>query len=145
MDYSTAKAAGLHPTRCSTIDLGEHGIRVKSVSPGFVPTGIFAKGAGVGSSAADGSVDAIAAVFDPVMKHKQAIGMPVPTADIAAAALWLASDASQLVTGKQDVGIDAGTSAGRPIGMFGEERDGVRSLLAVQKWGPSLMAHLAHV
>ncbi|MFE6904375.1 SDR family oxidoreductase [Streptomyces sp. NPDC057717] len=66
------------------------------------------------------------------MKHKQAIGMPVTTADVAAAVLWLASDASRLVTG-QDIGIDAGTSAGRPIGMSREERDTLRDLLAAQK------------
>ncbi|MFE6904376.1 SDR family oxidoreductase [Streptomyces sp. NPDC057717] len=36
----TAKAAVLHLTPCSAVDLGEHGIRINSVSPGFVPTGI---------------------------------------------------------------------------------------------------------
>ncbi|MFD3589506.1 SDR family NAD(P)-dependent oxidoreductase [Streptomyces sp. NPDC058683] len=30
LDYSTAKAAVLHLTRCSAVDLGEHGIRVNS-------------------------------------------------------------------------------------------------------------------
>ncbi|MFJ9031011.1 SDR family NAD(P)-dependent oxidoreductase [Streptomyces sp. NPDC102274] len=129
MDYSTAKAAVLHLTRCAAMDLGEHGIRVNSVSPGFVPTGIFAKGAGVAPSAADGSVDALAVVFDSVMKRHQAIETPVSTDDVAEAVLWLAGDASRLVTG-QDIGVDAGTSVGRPSAMSREEFDSLRGLLA---------------
>jgi NAD(P)-dependent dehydrogenase (short-subunit alcohol dehydrogenase family) len=40
LPYSVAKAALLHLTRCAAADLGRHGIRVNSVSPGFISTSI---------------------------------------------------------------------------------------------------------
>ena len=43
LTYSTAKAAAIHLTRCAAVELGEDGIRVKSVSPRPVVTGIFGK------------------------------------------------------------------------------------------------------
>ncbi|AEW98486.1 SDR family NAD(P)-dependent oxidoreductase [Streptantibioticus cattleyicolor] len=129
LDYSTAKAAVLHLTRCAAIDLGEHGVRVNSVSPGFVPTGIFAKGAGVEASAADASADSAVAVFETLMKDSQPIFRTISTDDIAAAALWFASDASRLVTG-QDVGVDGGVSAGRPASVSRADRERIRGLLS---------------
>jgi NAD(P)-dependent dehydrogenase (short-subunit alcohol dehydrogenase family) len=50
-DYSAAKAAVLQLTRCAAVELGEHGIRVNSVSPGPVATGIFGKAAGMDPAA----------------------------------------------------------------------------------------------
>lgn len=44
--YSTAKAAVLHLTRWAAVELGEHGVRVNSVSSGPDVTGIFAKARG---------------------------------------------------------------------------------------------------
>ncbi|WP_372517801.1 SDR family oxidoreductase [Frankia tisae] len=40
---------------------------------------------------------------------------------MAEAALWLASDASSFVTG-QDIGVDGGISAGRPLTVAATER-----------------------
>jgi NAD(P)-dependent dehydrogenase (short-subunit alcohol dehydrogenase family) len=45
--YSAAKAAVIHVTRCVAAELGERGIRVNSISPGIIVTGIFAKAAGL--------------------------------------------------------------------------------------------------
>jgi NAD(P)-dependent dehydrogenase (short-subunit alcohol dehydrogenase family) len=45
-DYSAAKAAVIQLTRSAAVELGEHGIRVNSVSPGPVPTGITSRSAG---------------------------------------------------------------------------------------------------
>ncbi|HLJ63584.1 MAG TPA: SDR family NAD(P)-dependent oxidoreductase, partial [Stellaceae bacterium] len=42
-DYSAAKAAVIHFTRCAAVELGEHGVRANSISPGGIATGIFGK------------------------------------------------------------------------------------------------------
>lgn len=85
-DYSTAKAAILHFTRCAAVELGEIGIRVNSISPGVVLTGVCD--------------------YQPIRRTGTA-------EDVAAAALWLASDATGLVNG-HDLVLDDGVSAGRP-------------------------------
>ena len=46
MIYSAAKAAVNHLTRCVAMELGEHDVRVNSVSPGAIATGILAKALG---------------------------------------------------------------------------------------------------
>lgn len=53
LDYSAAKAAVLHLARCAAVELGQKGIRVNSISPGPVLTGIFGKGGGLAHSVAD--------------------------------------------------------------------------------------------
>ncbi len=44
--YSTAKAAVIHLTKCVAMELGESGVRVNSISPGLIATGIFGKALG---------------------------------------------------------------------------------------------------
>ncbi len=43
MVYSVAKAAVVHLTRCVAMELGEHGVRVNSVSPGAIARVFLAK------------------------------------------------------------------------------------------------------
>jgi len=45
--YSVAKAAAIHLTCCAAVELGEKGIRVNTISPGPIATGIFGKAAGL--------------------------------------------------------------------------------------------------
>src|SRR5215472_5517474 len=45
--YSVAKAAAIHLTCCAAVELGEKGIRINTISPGPVATGIFGKAAGL--------------------------------------------------------------------------------------------------
>ena len=45
--YSTAKAAVAHLTRCAAVEMGEHGVRVNSDSPGPIVTGISGKAFGL--------------------------------------------------------------------------------------------------
>ena len=47
MIYGAAKAAVLHHTRCAAMELGEHNVRVNSVSPGAIATGILLKALGL--------------------------------------------------------------------------------------------------
>jgi NAD(P)-dependent dehydrogenase (short-subunit alcohol dehydrogenase family) len=58
IDYAVAKAAVNHLTRCAAVQLGERGIRVNTISPGPIATGIFGKGAGLEHNAADQGIDA---------------------------------------------------------------------------------------
>jgi len=105
--YSAAKAAVIHVTRCVAAELGEKGIRVNSISPGAIVTGIFAKGAGVAHTVADSTADGL--------KERFAALQPLPRAglpeDIAQAALFLASDAGSFVNG-QDLVVDGGLIGG---------------------------------
>jgi NAD(P)-dependent dehydrogenase (short-subunit alcohol dehydrogenase family) len=113
LDYSAAKAAIIHLTRCVAAELGEHGVRVNCISPGPIMTGIFAKGAGMDPAQADSSADDLESVFLERLELYQPIRRAGRPADVAPVVLWLASDASSFVTG-QDIAVDGGISAGRP-------------------------------
>jgi NAD(P)-dependent dehydrogenase (short-subunit alcohol dehydrogenase family) len=109
MVYGAAKAAVVHLTRCVAMELGEHGVRVNSVSPGSIATGILAKALGVKDpSKADAMAEKLKSVF--------ATAQPIPRAgipdDIAQCVCWLASDRSTFVTG-EDVIVDGGQIRGR--------------------------------
>jgi NAD(P)-dependent dehydrogenase (short-subunit alcohol dehydrogenase family) len=53
MVYSAAKAAVIHLTKCVAMELGEANIRVNSISPGAIATGIFGKALGLTVEAAE--------------------------------------------------------------------------------------------
>jgi NAD(P)-dependent dehydrogenase (short-subunit alcohol dehydrogenase family) len=113
LDYSAAKAAVIHLTRCVAAELGEHGVRVNCISPGPILTGIFAKGAGIDPAQADRQAGELEPVFIERLEMYQPIRRAGRPGDVAPVALWLASDASSFVTG-QDVAVDGGITAGRP-------------------------------
>ncbi len=111
--YSVAKAAAIHFTRCAAVELGELGIRVNTVSPGPIVTGIFGKGAGVTPDEADATTEDARAAIAAVLPRWQPLPSVGCADDIAQAVLFLASDASRLVTGHNLV-VDGGISAGWP-------------------------------
>lgn len=106
--YSAAKAAVIHLTKCVAMELGESGIRVNSISPGAIATGIFAKALGL-------SVD-VAENTPPVMRLAYRSAQPIPRAglpeDIAQAAVFLASDESTFING-HDLVVDGAITGGR--------------------------------
>jgi NAD(P)-dependent dehydrogenase (short-subunit alcohol dehydrogenase family) len=108
LSYSVAKAAVIHMTRCAAMELGEDGVRVNSISPGGIATGIFAKSLGMAASQADGTVEKVKEALASV----QAIPRGGVTDDIAAAAVYLASDEASFVNG-EDIVIDGGLIWGR--------------------------------
>jgi len=126
IDYSVAKAGVEHLTRCAAVQLGEKGIRVNTISPGPIATGIFGKGAGLEPESADRDLDApkagIAAVV-PRWQPLQRIGM---AEDIAQAALFLASDASRLINGHNLI-VDGGISVGWPAAVVRDDLKAFRS------------------
>jgi NAD(P)-dependent dehydrogenase (short-subunit alcohol dehydrogenase family) len=104
--YTASKGAVSAFSRSAAAELGEKGIRVNTLSPGAIVTGIFGKNAGLEGSKADQVAG--------VMKEAFAKIQPIPRAglpdDIAQAAVFLASDASGFVNG-QDIVIDGGQTA----------------------------------
>ena len=128
LDYSTAKAAVIQLTRTVAVELADRGVRVNSISPGPILTGIFGKGAGIDPEEADRT----AAVLEPVFKDRlepwqaiRRVGLPD---DVAGVALWLASDTSQFVTG-QNVNVDGGITAGRPTSVSAADRAAMGKVL----------------
>jgi NAD(P)-dependent dehydrogenase (short-subunit alcohol dehydrogenase family) len=111
--YSAAKAALIHLTRCVAVELGPHNVRVNSISPGGIVTGIFAKAGGIPHTQADQSLDKLREYFATVQPIPRA-GLPD---DIARAALFLASDASSFVNG-HDLVVDGGIAAGQNWATF---------------------------
>src|SRR5207253_2138469 len=62
--YSAAKAAVVHLTRCVAMELGESNVRVNSVSPGAIATGIMIKALGMrDTSKADAQADKIKVAY----------------------------------------------------------------------------------
>src|SRR5437868_4415108 len=105
LDYSAAKAAVIQLTRCAATELGEHGVRVNSVSPGPVVTGLFGKSAGMDATEADRTAAVLEPLFAERLASWQPIRRPAVSADVAPALVWLASDAAAFVTG-QDLAVD---------------------------------------
>ncbi len=108
--YSAAKAAIISLTRTAAVELGEYGIRVNCICPGAIATPIFGKAVGLPPDVADQTVEPMSkvlATFQPIARS----GTP---ADIAKAALWLASDDAAFVSGHALV-VDGALTSGRPM------------------------------
>jgi NAD(P)-dependent dehydrogenase (short-subunit alcohol dehydrogenase family) len=106
--YGAAKAAVIHLTKCVAMELGEAGIRVNSISPGAIATGIFGKALGLSVDAAEKTSAIIRETFKTAQPIQRA-GLPE---DIAYAAVFLASDESSFVNG-HDFVVDGGMTGGR--------------------------------
>ena len=108
MVYGAAKAAVIHLTKCVAMELGESSIRVNSISPGAIATGIFGKALGLSTEAAEKT--------QAVMRNVYKSAQPIPRAglpdDIAQAAVFLASDESSFING-HDLVVDGAITGGR--------------------------------
>jgi NAD(P)-dependent dehydrogenase (short-subunit alcohol dehydrogenase family) len=105
--YSSAKAAVIHMSRCAAAQLSPQKIRVNAICPGLIATSIFGASLGLPREVAD-------QMAARVTEHGAKV-QPIPKAgapeDIARAALYLASDDAEFVTGTHLV-VDGGITIG---------------------------------
>ena len=101
--YSAAKAAVIHLTRSIAMELGEYGIRVNCICPGAIPTAIFLGDSKVEPGVKKAAIEELKASFI----DSQPINRAGSPDDIAAAALYLASDDASFVNGHALV-VDGG-------------------------------------
>jgi len=118
--YSAAKAAVIHLTKVVAMELGESNVRVNSISPGGIATGIFGKAVGLPIDQAEKTAE--------VMKQALVGLQPIRRAgivdDIAQAAVFLASDDSTFING-HDLVVDGGLTGGR---LWSVAQEGLNAL-----------------
>ncbi|HSD09817.1 MAG TPA: glucose 1-dehydrogenase [Candidatus Binatia bacterium] len=126
--YSAAKAAVIHLSRSAAMELGEWGVRVNCICPGGIVTPIFGKALGLPAEKADESLGAVS----EALRLFQAVPRPGHPADIASAALFLASDDSTFINGHALV-VDGGLTAGRRFSDAQESWNAFRELMGIPR------------
>jgi NAD(P)-dependent dehydrogenase (short-subunit alcohol dehydrogenase family) len=124
--YSAAKAGVIQLTRSVAMELGESGVRVNCICPGFIPTPMIGRARGLPIHEADGKLEEIRESFT----NAQPLRRPGDPTDIAKAALWLASDDSSFVNGHALV-VDGGVTGGRTWSDYLEAIDGLKKTLGL--------------
>ncbi len=122
--YAACKAAVVQLSRSVALELAPHGVRVNTVSPGPIATGIFGRGAGLDDASADASAERAERLLRKAQPLPRA-GLP---ADVAAAVAFLAGDDAGFITGR-DLVVDGGAMAGRRFADVLAARDGMRQAL----------------
>jgi NAD(P)-dependent dehydrogenase (short-subunit alcohol dehydrogenase family) len=124
--YAAAKAALVQLSAAVAIQLGEHHVRVNSISPGGIATGFAAKSLGVEAGKADGTAEK--------MKEGLAKRQSIPRAgtpdDVAHAAVFLASDDSAFING-HDLIVDGGVVGGNLWSVTRDSYNGLKERLGV--------------
>ena len=105
--YSAAKAAVSHVTRVAAAQLGPAGIRVNAISPGAIATPIFWGGSTVASGLSDEDNERKQLKLEQNLARATPLPRSGVSADIAHAALFLASDEGSFVNG-HDLVVDGG-------------------------------------
>lgn len=97
--YNASKGAVLELTRCQALDLAADGIRVNSISPGFIWTDVLDRGA-----------EGDRAKWEPIWGSFSLLGRCAEPSEVAAAVVYLASEDASFVTGT-DLAVDGGLLA----------------------------------
>ena len=101
--YSAAKAGVISLTRTVALELARYGIRVNCICPGGIVTPIYAHQAGLSGRPAN----LLTSLVGKAMASDLPLGRAGTAEDVAAAALYLASDDAAFVTGEYLV-VDGG-------------------------------------
>ena len=109
--YSMAKAAVVQATRLAGMELGQHGVTVNCISPGAIATPIFFGGAQVARELEPAHADAKMAKLRASLDRATPLHRSGLPDDIAAAAVFLASDEGAFVN-CHDMVVDGGMTAG---------------------------------
>jgi NAD(P)-dependent dehydrogenase (short-subunit alcohol dehydrogenase family) len=107
--YTAAKFGVVGLTKSVALELAERGIRVNAICVGGIATAIFAPMAGEMSAEL---TERTPEIVEPWLAEILPLGRSGFPADIANAALWLASSESSFVTGEA-LTVDGGLTAGR--------------------------------
>jgi NAD(P)-dependent dehydrogenase (short-subunit alcohol dehydrogenase family) len=105
--YSVAKAAVSHATHLAALELGPYNIRVNAISPGAIATPIFWGGSQIANQLDDDDNRRKQAKLERNLARATPLPRAGLGADIAAAAVYLASDEGSFVNG-HDLVIDGG-------------------------------------
>lgn len=110
-NYRVSKGAVSHFTRCVALDLAQHNIRVNAVAPGSIKTPMtdFAD-----PTLTPDQQDKVRAAMEPIWAATHPYPLRGEAEHIARGVLYLASDASALVTGVV-LPIDGGMTIGDPV------------------------------
>ncbi|MBC8497876.1 glucose 1-dehydrogenase [Candidatus Bathyarchaeota archaeon] len=122
--YSAAKAGVIQLTRSTAMELGESGVRVNCICPGFIATPMIGRARGLSVEEADEKLDIVKESFKGAQPIRRT-GLPE---DIAKAVLWLASDDSGFVNGQALV-VDGGVTGGRMWSDYQDAIDGLKRVL----------------
>jgi len=106
--YNAAKGAVLNLTRCMAYDFARHGIRVNSVSPGWIWTREVYKAAAVDGGGRE--------KWDPIWGEYHMLGRCGEVRECARPILFLLSDDASFITGT-DLPIDGGYQSMGPEGL----------------------------
>ncbi|WP_293676581.1 SDR family oxidoreductase, partial [uncultured Phenylobacterium sp.] len=122
--YSTCKAAVIHLAKSASVELADFNIRSNAICPGTIATQLLARAFGVSKEEAE--------PFRAFLEARSAAGQRIPLVgqpqDIAAMALFLASDASVFVSG-QAIAVD-GSFAANPAADHGQRAAVAEALAA---------------
>ena len=122
--YSVAKAAVVHLSKVTAMELGEHSIRVNAVCPGYIATPLAANTVGRPDSLIEERIKD--------SKPRQPIPRYGRPDDIAQMALFLASDRSTFVTG-QAIVVDGGAANGV---MWSDQNEVYKSYHPIKVYNP---------
>ncbi len=106
--YSASKAGIVQLTRSVSMELGEAGIRVNCVSPGYIPTPMI----GIARSLTREQAEKKLHIIEESFRNAQPLRGPIMPEEVAKAALFLASDDSRFITG-QNLFVDGGVTGGK--------------------------------